>query len=53
MALLSNAWIRLPDSTKEKATVSEQTIIDGIDYGPLAVLVGIWKGDKGVDRAPA
>ncbi len=27
-------------------------IIDGIDYGPLAALVGIWKGDKGVDRAP-
>jgi hypothetical protein len=52
MALLSNAWIRLPDSTKEKAPVSEHTIIEGIDYGPLAVLVGIWKGDKGVDRAP-
>ncbi len=28
-------------------------IIDGIDYGPLAGLIGKWKGDKGVDRAPA
>jgi len=26
--------------------------IDGIDYGPLAVLVGAWEGDKGVDIAP-
>jgi len=30
----------------------ECTTIDGINYGPLAALVGIWKGDKGVDRAP-
>ncbi len=29
-----------------------ETIIDGIDYGPLASLIGVWKGDKGVDRAP-
>jgi hypothetical protein len=28
------------------------TIIDGIDYGPLAALIGVWKGDKGVDRSP-
>ena len=28
------------------------TTIDGIDYGPLAGLVGTWQGDKGVDRAP-
>ena len=28
------------------------TIIDGVDYGPLACLVGTWKGDKGVDKAP-
>lgn len=28
------------------------SIIDGIDYGPLAGLIGTWKGDKGVDRAP-
>ena len=32
--------------------MSELTTIDGINYGPLAVLVGVWKGDKGVDRAP-
>ena len=25
---------------------------DGVDYGPLAGLVGIWKGDKGMDIAP-
>ena len=30
----------------------ECTVIDGIIYAPLAVLIGIWKGDKGVDRAP-
>lgn len=28
------------------------SIIDGVDYGPLAGLIGTWKGDKGVDRAP-
>lgn len=28
------------------------TIIDGVDYGPLAGLVGRWFGDKGVDRVP-
>lgn len=27
-------------------------IINGVDYGPLAGLIGNWKGDKGVDRAP-
>jgi hypothetical protein len=32
--------------------MSEQTTIDGINYGPLAALVGTWTGDKGVDRAP-
>ncbi len=32
--------------------MSEHTIIDGINYGPLAALVGTWEGDKGVDRAP-
>ncbi len=26
--------------------------IDGIDYGPLAALVGTWEGDKGLDLAP-
>lgn len=28
------------------------SVIDGIDYGPLALLVGQWEGDKGVDKAP-
>ncbi len=28
------------------------TVIDGIDYGPLAGLVGQWQGDKGMDIAP-
>ncbi len=32
--------------------MSEHTTIDGINYGPLAALVGTWKGDKGVDIAP-
>ncbi|MFV0277498.1 MAG: heme-binding beta-barrel domain-containing protein [Parahaliea sp.] len=32
--------------------MSEQSIIDGIDYGPLAALLGVWKGGRGVDRAP-
>lgn len=28
------------------------TIIDGIDYGPLAQLIGKWVGNKGLDIAP-
>lgn len=32
--------------------MGEATIIDGVDYGPLAALIGVWKGDKGVDVAP-
>lgn len=28
------------------------TVIDGLDYGPLAGLVGEWKGDRGLDVAP-
>lgn len=28
------------------------TVIDGVDYGPLALLLGVWEGDKGVDKAP-
>ena len=28
------------------------TTIDGIDYGPLACLIGTWKGEKGMDIAP-
>jgi len=30
----------------------QHTIIDGIDCGPLAALIGIWEGNQGVDRAP-
>ena len=30
----------------------EETTIEGLNYGPLACLVGSWKGDKGVDVAP-
>ena len=26
--------------------------IDGVDYGPLAPLIGLWGGDKGMDVAP-
>jgi len=32
--------------------MTTQTIIDGIDYGPLAALIGTWEGDKGMDIAP-
>lgn len=32
--------------------MSEFTTIDGVNYGPLAFLIGVWQGDKGVDRAP-
>jgi len=32
--------------------MGEHTTIDGIDYGPLASLVGTWEGNKGVDRSP-
>jgi len=28
------------------------SIIDGVDYGPLAALAGRWKGDTGMDVAP-
>lgn len=28
------------------------TTIDGIDYGPLAQLLGKWVGEKGLDNAP-
>ena len=28
------------------------TVIDGVDYGPLACLLGAWKGDSGMDVAP-
>lgn len=32
--------------------MSKTTVINGIDYGPLAGLIGQWEGDKGVDTAP-
>lgn len=32
--------------------MSDATVIDGVDYGPLAGLVGVWKGDSGLDIAP-
>ena len=32
--------------------MSEENIINGVNYGPLAVLVGAWKGDKGKDLSP-
>ena len=28
------------------------SVIDGVDYGPLAQLLGKWIGDKGLDNAP-
>ena len=28
------------------------TVIDGVDYGPLACLVGVWSGADGMDVAP-
>ncbi len=28
------------------------TIIDGIDFGPIACLIGSWKGEKGMDISP-
>jgi len=32
--------------------MSEFTTIDGVNYGPLAFLIGVWQGDEGVDQAP-
>ncbi len=32
--------------------VAKNTEIDGLDFGPIAGLVGTWQGDKGVDVAP-
>jgi len=29
-----------------------ETVIDGIEYGPLACLIGSWQGDMGMDVAP-
>ena len=32
--------------------MNPKTTVDGIDYGPLAGLIGTWTGDKGIDIAP-
>jgi hypothetical protein len=32
--------------------MNETTTIDGIDYGPLAALIGVWQGGRGIDLAP-
>ena len=32
--------------------MSKSSSIEGIDYGPLKVLVGVWTGDRGMDIAP-
>lgn len=32
--------------------MADQMTSDGVNYGPLAALIGTWRGDKGVDRAP-
>ena len=32
--------------------MTQETTVDGIDYGPLACLIGTWKGDKGMDVSP-
>ena len=28
------------------------SVIDGVNYGPLALLLGKWIGDRGLDNAP-
>jgi len=32
--------------------MSDNTSINGLDYGPIACLVGTWDGDKGMDISP-
>lgn len=32
--------------------MSDERVIDGVDYGPLAVLIGAWRGEQGSDVAP-
>ncbi len=32
--------------------MDKNSVIDGVDYGPLTPLVGNWKGDKGLDTSP-
>jgi len=31
---------------------AKSTMIDGLEFGPIAGLIGTWHGDKGVDVAP-
>lgn len=32
--------------------MNDLNVVNGIDYGPLASLIGTWKGNKGMDVAP-
>lgn len=32
--------------------MDDRTLIDGVEYGPLAGLIGTWSGDKGLDVSP-
>jgi len=32
--------------------MNDSTVVEGVDYGPLAGLIGHWRGDRGVDVAP-
>ena len=32
--------------------MQKDTNIDGIDFGPIACLVGRWEGEKGMDVSP-
>lgn len=34
------------------SVLAKSTDINGLDFGPIAGLVGTWQGDKGVDVAP-
>ncbi|MEM9620628.1 MAG: heme-binding beta-barrel domain-containing protein [Pseudomonadota bacterium] len=38
--------------TEQKTETSKDTVIDGIDYGPLAGLMGRWRGSDGMDISP-
>jgi hypothetical protein len=43
----------LPSGKLEDAMTQQDTIIDGVNYGPLACLIGTWVGEKGLDVSPA
>lgn len=32
--------------------MSKDSVINGVNYGPLASLIGNWEGDKGLDTSP-